>query len=60
MLIPNVNTGYKWGNAILFNFLAFMAVASHSRAMLADPVSFIHVLYTMSLYILLSFQNYLP
>ncbi|XP_060589459.1 palmitoyltransferase ZDHHC3-like isoform X1 [Ruditapes philippinarum] len=37
MLIPNVNTGYKWGNAILFNFLAFMAVASHSRAMLADP-----------------------
>lgn len=39
MLLPNPNPGYTWGNAVLFNFLAFLAVASHSRAMFTDPVS---------------------
>lgn len=39
MLMPSNSVGYKWGNAVLFNFLAFMAVASHSRAMFSDPVS---------------------
>lgn len=39
MLLPNSNPGYTWANAILFNSLAFLAVASHSRAMFTDPVS---------------------
>ena len=40
MLIPSPNPYYGLANAILFNFLAFMALASHSKAMLSDPVSF--------------------
>ncbi|KAH3772641.1 hypothetical protein DPMN_173982, partial [Dreissena polymorpha] len=37
MLWPSPSAGYRWGNAILFNMLAFLAVASHARAMLTDP-----------------------
>ena len=39
MLIPSPNPYYGLANAILFNFLAFLALASHSKAMLSDPVS---------------------
>ena len=40
MLIPSPNPAYGLANAILFQFLALMAVASHSKAMLSDPVSY--------------------
>ena len=42
MLIPAPNPAYGLANMVIFQFLAFMAVASHSKAMLTDPVS-IHV-----------------
>ena len=42
MLIPAPNAVYGLANMMIFQFLAFMAVASHSKAMLTDPVS-IHV-----------------
>lgn len=37
MLIPAPNPAYGLLNMMLFQFLAFMAVASHSKAMLTDP-----------------------
>ncbi|XP_052816335.1 palmitoyltransferase ZDHHC3-like isoform X3 [Mya arenaria] len=37
MLWPSPSRGYFWGNAILFNAFTFLAIASHSKAMLTDP-----------------------
>ncbi|KAK3610035.1 hypothetical protein CHS0354_032392 [Potamilus streckersoni] len=37
MLIPSPYPAYSMSNAILFNFFAFLAVASHLRAMFSDP-----------------------
>ena len=39
MLIPSRDYVYSIINGILFNLLAFLALASHCRAMLTDPVS---------------------
>ena len=41
MLIPAPNPAYGLANMMIFQFLAFMAVASHSKAMLTDPVSIV-------------------
>ena len=42
MLWPSPSPGYFWGNALLFNCFVFLAIASHSKAMLTDPVSIAH------------------
>lgn len=39
MLIPSRDYVYSVINGIVFNLLAFLALASHCRAMLTDPVS---------------------
>lgn len=39
MLLPSKDPIYSTINGILFNILAFMALASHFRAMITDPVS---------------------
>ena len=39
MLIPSPHFGYSVGNGLLFNLFLILAVASHSKAMLTDPVS---------------------
>lgn len=39
MLIPSRDYVYSIINGIVFNLLAFLALASHCRAMLTDPVS---------------------
>lgn len=39
MLLPSRDYIYSVINGIIFNLLAFLAVASHVRAMLTDPVS---------------------
>lgn len=39
MLLPSKNLTYSIVNGTLFNFLAFLALASHLRAMCTDPVS---------------------
>uniref|UniRef100_A0A452H9Q7 Palmitoyltransferase n=1 Tax=Gopherus agassizii TaxID=38772 RepID=A0A452H9Q7_9SAUR len=39
MLVPSRDYIYSVINGILFNMLAFLALASHFRAMLSDPVS---------------------
>ncbi|XP_021112970.1 palmitoyltransferase ZDHHC3 isoform X9 [Heterocephalus glaber] len=38
MLIPSRDYAYSIINGIMFNLLAFLALASHCRAMLTDPV----------------------
>lgn len=38
MLIPSRDYAYSIINGIVFNLLAFLALASHCRAMLTDPV----------------------
>ena len=43
MLIHNPNPTWSILNGIIFQFFAFMAVASHVRCMLTDPVSFLWV-----------------
>jgi len=39
MIMPSTFTFYKWFNGLLFNSMSFLAIASHIRAMLTDPVS---------------------
>lgn len=39
MLVPSRDYVYSTVNGTLFNTLAFLALASHCRAMLTDPVS---------------------
>ena len=39
MLMPSQSAMHSVVNGIIFQFLAFMAIASHARAMLTDPVS---------------------
>lgn len=39
MLLHNPNTTWSIVNGLIFQFFAFMAVASHVRCMLTDPVS---------------------
>ena len=39
MLIPSRDYVYSVINGFVFNLLAFLALASHCRAMLTDPVS---------------------
>ena len=39
MLLPSKNLMYSIVNGTLFNILAFLALASHLRAMCTDPVS---------------------
>lgn len=39
MLIPSRDYVYSIVNGTVFNLLAFLALASHCRAMLTDPVS---------------------
>lgn len=39
MLLPSKNLTYSIVNGTLFNILAFLALASHLRAMCTDPVS---------------------
>ena len=39
MLLPSKNLTYSIVNGTLFNSLAFLALASHFRAMCTDPVS---------------------
>ena len=39
MLLPSKNLTYCIVNGIVFNILAFLALASHLRAMCTDPVS---------------------
>lgn len=39
MLLPSKNLMYSIVNGTLFNTLAFLALASHLRAMCTDPVS---------------------
>jgi hypothetical protein len=39
MLIPSRDYVYSVINGTVFNLLAFLALASHCRAMLTDPVS---------------------
>ena len=46
MLIPAPNPAYGLANMILFQFLAFLALASHSKAMVTDPVSIIGAQHT--------------
>lgn len=43
MLIPGPYPIYGWINGIIFNILGFLAVASHTKAMLTDPVSQISI-----------------
>ena len=40
MLMPQFFSPYNFFNAIVYNFFAFLALSSHLRAMLSDPVSF--------------------
>lgn len=44
MLLPSRDYIYSVINGIVFNLLAFLAVASHVRAMLTDPVSSSHII----------------
>lgn len=46
MLIPSRDYVYSVINGILFNLLAFLALASHCRAMLTDPVSMSGLVWT--------------
>lgn len=39
MLLPAKNTAYSLFNGVIFNGLAFLALASHAKAMCTDPVS---------------------
>lgn len=39
MLLHNPNTTWSIINGVIFQFFAFMAIASHLRCMLSDPVS---------------------
>ena len=39
MLLPSKNLTYSLINGVVFNSLAFLALASHFRAMCTDPVS---------------------
>eukprot|EP00072_Mus_musculus_P040698 XP_006512321.1 PREDICTED: palmitoyltransferase ZDHHC3 isoform X9 [Mus musculus] len=39
MLVPSRDYAYSIINGIVFNLLAFLALASHCRAMLTDPVT---------------------
>ena len=38
--MPQFFSPYNFFNAIVYNFFAFLALSSHLRAMLSDPVSF--------------------
>ena len=40
MLMPQFFSPYNFFNAVVYNFFAFLALSSHLRAMLSDPVSF--------------------
>lgn len=40
MLLPSKNFWYTLINGVAFNFLAVLALASHLRTMLTDPVRF--------------------
>ena len=40
MLLPSKNLTYSLVNGVVFNGLAFFALASHFRAMCTDPVRF--------------------
>ena len=42
MLLPSKNLTYSLINGVVFNSLAFLALASHFRAMCTDPVSVEH------------------
>lgn len=46
MLIPSRDYVYSVINGIVFNLLAFLALASHGRAMLTDPVSMSGLIWT--------------
>uniref|UniRef100_A0A8C9A5G3 Palmitoyltransferase n=1 Tax=Prolemur simus TaxID=1328070 RepID=A0A8C9A5G3_PROSS len=48
MLIPSRDYVYSIINGIVFNLLAFLALASHCRAMLTDPVSMSGLVLTSS------------
>lgn len=39
MLLPAKNAAYSLFNGVIFNGLAFLALASHAKAMCTDPVS---------------------
>lgn len=39
MLLPGKNVIYTLCNGVIFNGLAFLALASHAKAMCTDPVS---------------------
>lgn len=52
MLLPSKNFWYTLINGVAFNFLAVLALASHLRTMLTDPVRF-----TTSLSLSLSFLS---
>lgn len=47
MLLPSKNLIYSIVNGALFNVFAFLALASHLRAMCTDPVSTYVVLFAM-------------
>lgn len=38
ILLPNLNPVYNVMNSLLFQVFAFLAIASHVRTMLSDPV----------------------
>lgn len=40
ILLPNPYPIYSYVNMVIFNLLAFLATASHMRAMFSDPVRF--------------------
>lgn len=46
MLIPSRDYVYSVINGLVFNLLAFLALASHCRAMLTDPVSMSGLVFT--------------
>jgi palmitoyltransferase len=39
ILLPEINSLYGFVNLVIFQGLAFMAIASHLRTMLTDPVT---------------------
>lgn len=43
MLLPAKNMAYSLFNGVIFNGLAFLALASHAKAMCTDPVSQLYI-----------------
>lgn len=53
ILIPDDNLFYKTTNFIIFELLAFLAIISHIRTMITDPVSFYVCMLFSYLYMLI-------